>query len=93
MKDSTAACMGICGIRGKIRGRSGWQVDGFSTRIKPEPKDVEEDDEETIGDVDLFSLIKEKDELTVNAKWLQHLQVCTACRICIHYSLPSQLFN
>jgi hypothetical protein len=55
------------------------QVDGYSTRIKPEPKDVEEEEEEGIGDVDLFSLVKEKDELTVNAKWLQHLQVHSSC--------------
>lgn len=54
----------------------GWQVDGFSARIKPEPKEVEEEEEEGIGDVDLFSLVDEHTKLTVNAKWLQHLQVC-----------------
>lgn len=51
------------------------QVDGFSARIKPEPKEVEEEEEEGIGDVDLFSLINEHTKLTINAKWLQHLQV------------------
>ena len=54
------------------------QVDGFSARIKPEPKDVEEEEEEGIGDVDLFALEKEDHMLTVNAKWLHHLQVGTA---------------
>ena len=51
------------------------QVDGFSARIKPEPKDVEEEEEEGIGDVDLFALDKESKVLTVNSKWLYHLQV------------------
>ncbi|BDA41097.1 probable inactive ubiquitin carboxyl-terminal hydrolase 54 at C-terminar half [Coccomyxa sp. Obi] len=50
------------------------KVDGFSARIKPEPKEVEEEEEEGIGDVDLFSLINEHTKLTINAKWLQHLQ-------------------
>ena len=54
-----------------------WQVDGFSARIKPEPKEVEEEEEEGIGDVDLFSLVDEHTKLTINAKWLQHLQVLT----------------
>ena len=31
--------------------------------------------EEGIGDVDLFTLQEDKETLTVNAKWLQHLQV------------------
>ncbi len=55
------------------------QVDGFSARIKPEPKDVEEEEEEGIGDVDLFALDKDNEVLTVNAKWLHHLQVSMAC--------------
>jgi hypothetical protein len=50
-------------------------VDGFSARIKPEPKDIEEEEEEGIGDVDLFALDKEEGVLTVNSKWLHHLQV------------------
>lgn len=31
-------------------------------------------EEEVIGDVDLFSLSEDKSEITVNAHWLQHLQ-------------------
>ena len=31
--------------------------------------------EEGIGDVDLFTLLEDRETLTVNAKWLQHLQV------------------
>ena len=51
------------------------QVDSFSARIKPEAKDaVEEEEEEGIGDVDLFTLTEGGSALTVNAKWLQHLQ-------------------
>ena len=50
-------------------------MDGFSARIKPEPKDIEDEEEEGIGDVDLFALDKEKEVLTVNSKWLHHLQV------------------
>jgi hypothetical protein len=38
---------------------------------------VQEELEEGIGDVDLFTLQDDKLSLTVNAKWLQHLQVCT----------------
>ena len=67
-----------CGIyRPKSRGGDDalLQVDGFSARIKPEPKDVEEEEEEGIGDVDLFALDKEDEMLTVNSKWLHHLQV------------------
>ena len=53
------------------------QVDSFSARIKPEAKDVaEEEEEEGIGDVDLFTLTEGGTALTVNAKWLQHLQAC-----------------
>jgi len=36
---------------------------------------MQEDPEEGIGDVDLFTLQDDKLSLTVNAKWLQHLQV------------------
>ena len=36
---------------------------------------VQEDEENGIGDVDLFTLSEDKGEVTVNAKWLQHLQV------------------
>ena len=68
------------------------QVDGFSARIKPEPKDIEEEEEEGIGDVDLFALNPEAGQLSVNAKWLQHLQVrgglllfaCSFCRAGSH---------
>ena len=28
-----------------------------------------------LGDIDLFTLTQDKDRLTVNNKWLQHLQV------------------
>ena len=52
-------------------------MDSFSARIKPEAKDVaEEEEEEGIGDVDLFTLTEGGSALTVNAKWLQHLQAC-----------------
>jgi hypothetical protein len=37
---------------------------------------LQQEEEEGIGDVDLFSLAADNTELTVNAKWLQHLQVC-----------------
>ena len=33
-----------------------------------------EQEEEAIGDVDLFTVSEDGKELTVNAKWLQHLQ-------------------
>ena len=36
--------------------------------------DVQEDEEESMGDVDLWSLVDEGKALTVNEKWLQHLQ-------------------
>jgi hypothetical protein len=50
-------------------------VDSFSARIKPEAKAAaEEEEEEGIGDVDLFALAGDGGALTVNAKWLQHLQ-------------------
>ena len=35
---------------------------------------VQEEEEEGIGDVDLFTLSDDHQTLTVNAKWLQHLQ-------------------
>ena len=35
---------------------------------------VQDEEEEGIGDVDLFSLSPEREQLLVNAKWLQHLQ-------------------
>eukprot|EP00884_Botryococcus_braunii_P009363 jgi/Botrbrau1/18428/Bobra.0072s0020.2 len=56
------------------------KIDGFATKLKAEPKDVDEQhqqdqqEEEGIGDVDLFSLTEDRTALTVNAKWLQHLQ-------------------
>ncbi|KAK9806100.1 hypothetical protein WJX72_001362 [[Myrmecia] bisecta] len=51
------------------------KVDGFGAKIKPEAKDiVEEEEEEGIGDVDLFTLTEDGSKLMVNAKWLQHLQ-------------------
>ena len=56
------------------------QVDGFSARIKPEPKEVDEEEEEGIGDVDLFALNPDRQQLTVNAKWLQHLQAGSPAR-------------
>ncbi|EFJ48600.1 hypothetical protein VOLCADRAFT_104654 [Volvox carteri f. nagariensis] len=50
------------------------KVDALSTKLKPEPKEDEEEEEENMGDVDLWSLNEESNSLTVNAKWLQHLQ-------------------
>lgn len=50
-------------------------MDALSTKLKPEPKDEEEaEEEEAMGDVDLWSLAEEGAALTVNSKWLQHLQ-------------------
>lgn len=37
--------------------------------------------EEGIGDVDLFTLQEDRETVTVNAKWLQHLQVQQLSRI------------
>ena len=34
-----------------------------------------QEEEEGIGDVDLFTLTSDKDKLTVNSKWFLHLQV------------------
>ena len=45
---------------------------------------VQEDEESGIGDVDLFTLSEDKTELTVNAKWLQHLQVATLTDLMCH---------
>ncbi|GLC41576.1 hypothetical protein PLESTM_001216400 [Pleodorina starrii] len=50
------------------------KVDALSTKLKPEPKEEDEEEEENMGDVDLWSLTEETSSLTVNAKWLQHLQ-------------------
>ena len=36
-----------------------------------------QEEEEGIGDVDLFTLNEDGDRLQVNPKWLQHLQVST----------------
>lgn len=35
---------------------------------------MQEEEDENMGDVDLFSLTADKQSLTVNPKWLQHLQ-------------------
>lgn len=35
-----------------------------------------QEEEEGIGDVDLFTLTEDRTKLVVNVKWLQHLQVC-----------------
>ncbi|KAK9835255.1 hypothetical protein WJX84_000003 [Apatococcus fuscideae] len=51
------------------------KVDGFSDKIKPDAKEVEEEGQKGgLGDIDLFTLTQDKDRLTVNNKWLQHLQ-------------------
>ncbi|KXZ54862.1 hypothetical protein GPECTOR_4g934 [Gonium pectorale] len=50
------------------------KVDALSTKLKPEPKDDEEEEEENMGDVDLWALTDEDKGLTVNGRWLQHLQ-------------------
>ena len=34
-----------------------------------------QEEEEGIGDVDLFTLSEDQTKLSVNVKWLQHLQV------------------
>ncbi len=43
-----------------------------------------QEEEEGIGDVDLFTLTVDKDKLTVNSKWLQHLQVSPALTLLMH---------
>ncbi|GAX74273.1 hypothetical protein CEUSTIGMA_g1722.t1 [Chlamydomonas eustigma] len=50
------------------------KVDALSTKLKADPKEEEEEDDENMGDVDLWSLVNEGKTLTVNEKWLQHLQ-------------------
>mmetsp|Transcript_9701 Transcript_9701/g.26290 ORF Transcript_9701/g.26290 Transcript_9701/m.26290 type:complete len:665 (+) Transcript_9701:145-2139(+) len=52
------------------------KVDALSTRLKAEPKESEEleEEEENMGDVDLWALANDGNALTVNARWLQHLQ-------------------
>lgn len=54
------------------------KVDAFTSRLKPDPKDLEaeaeEGDEDPIGDVDLFALINNGTAIRVNDKWLEHLQ-------------------
>ena len=44
----------------------------------------EQEEEEGIGDVDLFTLTEDRNKLVVNVKWLQHLQVCSpaAAAVC-----------
>lgn len=37
--------------------------------------EIQEEEEEGIGDVDLFSLTPDREHLAVNEKWLRHLQV------------------
>ncbi len=37
-------------------------------------QEEEDDDDENMGDVDLFTLTEERGALTVNSKWLSHLQ-------------------
>ncbi|GFR52505.1 hypothetical protein Agub_g15080 [Astrephomene gubernaculifera] len=50
------------------------KVDALSTKLKPEHKDDDEEEEENMGDVDLWALTEDGSCVTVNAKWLQHLQ-------------------
>ncbi|KIY93744.1 hypothetical protein MNEG_14218 [Monoraphidium neglectum] len=52
------------------------KVDALSTKTRIDPKEdeEEEEEEEQMGDVDLFALTPDGGALTVNAKWLQHLQ-------------------
>mgnify|MGYP001807241185 CR=1 FL=1 len=38
------------------------------------PPKQDDDDAEAMGDVDLFALAQEGEALTVNSKWLQHLE-------------------
>lgn len=47
-----------------------------------------------IGDVDFFSLAADNSEVTVNAKWLQHLQVCDGFYSCYPplYSIISVVY-
>ena len=43
-----------------------------------------QEEEEGIADVDLFTLTVDKDKLSVNSKWLQHLQVSPALTLLLH---------
>lgn len=44
-----------------------------------------QEEEEGIGDVDLFTLTEDRTKLVVNVKWLQHLQVCLLIiGFCLH---------
>jgi hypothetical protein len=45
-----------------------------AARASLAPPQEEDEDEEAMGDVDLFALTPDGAGLTVNAKWLQHLQ-------------------
>lgn len=52
------------------------KIDALTTKLKPDHKDLEEEDaeEEPIGDVDLFTLVEDGNAMRVNEKWLTHLQ-------------------
>ncbi|CAD7697548.1 unnamed protein product [Ostreobium quekettii] len=50
------------------------KVDSLCAKLKPDPKEEEIEEEESVGDIDLFSLTESSEDLTVNPKWLQHLQ-------------------
>jgi hypothetical protein len=49
--------------------------------LRPDPcLPLQEEEEESMGDVDLWSLVDDGKALTVNEKWLQHLQVALLIR-------------
>ena len=53
------------------------KIDGLTTKLKIEASELEtldEEEDDPIGDVDLFSLIDDGKALEVNRKWLEHLQ-------------------
>eukprot|EP01025_Chloroclados_australasicus_P065657 TRINITY_DN8944_c1_g1_i2.p1 TRINITY_DN8944_c1_g1~~TRINITY_DN8944_c1_g1_i2.p1 ORF type:complete len:1698 (-),score=169.93 TRINITY_DN8944_c1_g1_i2:1184-6277(-) len=51
------------------------KVDGLTAKWKLDPEvDEEEEEEEVMGDIDLFQLSDDNKYLTINAKWLDHLQ-------------------
>eukprot|EP00210_Caulerpa_lentillifera_P002504 g2401.t1 len=51
------------------------KVDALCSKLKPDPKDEDiDEDEEAVGDIDLFSLTPDKSSFTVNPKWMEHLQ-------------------
>jgi len=52
------------------------KLDTLSTRLKPDAAELEleDPDEEPIGDVDLFSLTPDGTALCVNDKWMSHLR-------------------